>query len=312
MVKLEQIKGIVCPIVTPLQHDGVTVHERGVHQLVERLIGQGVHGIFPGGTTGEIWALDDEQWSRLIRFCIEAARGRAPIYAGVSHPSTAGAVARALKAEQLGADVIVSLAPYYVPPSQPGIVRHFQALAAATSLPILIYQFPGIVKTSIALPTYAELAQIPGVIGVKDSQADVTEFRHMLKLLRGNGQDFRMFLGSDILVDCAVLMGAQGVVPSISNVIGHWLVEAYDCAMAGQWERSRLLLERAADMKALYSIAPAAGSIFDGFLAGLKGALELLGVEAGPPAAPIAPLNAEQRSKMEKLLRDGGVPTTHA
>ena len=116
-----------------------------------------------------------------------------------------------------------------------------------------------------------------------------------------------MFLGSDILVDCAVLMGAQGVVPSISNVIGDWLVEAYDCAVAGQWERSRVLLERASDMKAMYAVATATSSNFDGFLAGLKGALELLGVEAGPPAAPIASLDADQQRTMEKLLRDGGV-----
>ena len=306
MIKLEQIKGIVCPLVTPLQQDGLTVHERGVHQLVERLIGQGVHGVFPGGTTGEIWALDDEQWSRLIRFCVEAARGRVPVYAGVSHPGTGGAVARAIKAEQLGADVIVSLAPYYAPPSQGDIIRHFQALASATALPIIIYQFPGIVKTSITLPTYAELAKIPGVVGVKDSQADVTEFRHMLELLRGQGQDLRLLLGSDILVDCAVLMGAQGVVPSISNVLGHWEVEAYECALAGQWERSRLVLSRVTRMKAMYQIT-ATGSIFDGLIAGLKCALELLGVEAGPPAAPMAPLNTEQRKTMEKLLRENGL-----
>jgi 4-hydroxy-tetrahydrodipicolinate synthase len=306
LIKLEQIKGVVCPIVTPFQADGATVHERGVHQLVERLIGQGAHGIFPGGTTGEVWALDDEQWSRLIRFCVEAARGRAPVYAGISQPSTAGAVARAKKAEQLGADLVVSLAPYYAPPSQGDIIRHFQAVAAASALPVIVYQFPGIVKASIALPTYAELAQMPNIVGVKDSLADVTEFRHMLNLLRGKGQDFRLFLGSDILADCAVLMGAQGVVPSISNVIGHWLVEAYDCAVAGQWERSRLLLSRAVDLKAMYQIA-ATGSIFDGLIAGLKGALELLGVEAGPPAPPLARLNAEQMRTLEGLLRTSGV-----
>lgn len=293
-------------MITPFCQDGLTVHERGAHQLVERLIGQEVHGIFLGGTTGEIWALDEEQWERLVRFTVEAGRGRVPIYAGVSHPSTAGAVARAKKAERLGADVIVSLAPYYAPPSQADILRHFQALASATSLPVVVYQFPGIVKTSIALQTYAELARIPGVIGVKDSLCDVTEFRHLLNLLRGNGQDFRMFLGSDILVDCAVLMGAQGVVPSIGNVLGHWLVEAYEFAVADQWERCRPVLSRVTDMKAMYQVT-STGSIFDGLIAGLKGALELLGVEAGPPAAPIAPLDAEQMKAMEELLRKGGV-----
>lgn len=306
MTELEQIKGVVCPIITPFQSDGATVHERGVHQLVERLIGQGVHGIFPGGTTGEVWALDDEQWSRLVRFCVEAVRGRVPVYAGVSQPGTAGAVARAKLAERLGADIVVSLAPYYAPPSQRDIVRHFQALASATALPVVIYQFPGIVKVSIALPTYAELAQIPNVVGVKDSLADVTEFRHMLNLLRGDGQDFRMFMGSDILADCVVLMGGQGVVPSISNVVGGWLVVAFESAVGGEWARSRGILSRVADLKAMYHIT-ATGSIFDGLIASLKGALELMGVESGPPAAPIARLNAEQMKALETLLRTSGV-----
>lgn len=100
--------------------------------------------------------------------------GRLPLYAGVSYHSTAGAVARARLAEKLGADVIVSLAPYYIPPSQSAIVRHFEALATASALPVLVYQFAGIVKTSIALPTYVKLASIPGVVGVKDAQANVT------------------------------------------------------------------------------------------------------------------------------------------
>ena len=194
-------------MVTPLRSDGVTVHETGVHQLVERLVSQGVHGVFVGGTTGEVWALDDEQWTRLVMFAKDAVRGRVPLYVGVSHASTAGAAARARRAEQLGADVVVSLAPYYIPSGQADIVRHFQALANATALPIIVYQYPGIVKCSITLATYVELAKIPGVVGVKDSLADATEFYHMVQTLRAGGQDFRLFLGTDILGNVAVLDG---------------------------------------------------------------------------------------------------------
>lgn len=172
------IGGIVPPLVTPLQDDGKTVSERGVHQLIERLIGQGVHGVFVGGTTGEVWALDDEQWSRLVRFAVAVCQGRVPLYVGVSHVSTAGAVARARRAEELGADLIVSLAPYYVPASHTDIVRHFRALSNATGLPIVVYQYPGIVKTTIALGTFTELAGIPRVVALKDSLCDVTEFGH--------------------------------------------------------------------------------------------------------------------------------------
>lgn len=306
LIERTRLRGVVTPMVTPLREDGQTVHEVGVRQLVERLIQQGVHGIFVGGTTGEIWALDAEQWTRLVCFAVGACGSRVPLYVGVSHPSTAGAVARARQAERLGADVVVSLPPYYVPPGQGDIVRHFQALAAATGLPIVVYQFPGIVKVSIALRTYTELTAIPGVVGVKDSQADITEFRQMVSLLRGNGQDFRLFLGSDALTDVAVLLGAQGTVPSISNIAAPFFVEAYEAAVAGQWERSAAAQARASALKAIYSVA-ASDAFFDGFIAGLKCALNLLGIEAGPPAAPMLACDAKQTQAIESLLRRSGL-----
>ena len=306
MLDRSMIKGVVVPMVTPLRADGVTVHETGVHQLVERLVTQGVHGVFVGGTTGEVWALDDEQWSRLVRFAKEALAGRVPLYVGVSHPSTAGAVARARLAEQLGADVLVSLAPYYIPPGQADIVRHFRALADASALPIIIYQYPGIVKASISLATYVELAKISGIVGVKDSLADVTEFHHMILTLRGDGQDFRLFLGTDVLGNAAVMMGAQGLVPSLSNVAAPYIVGAYEAALAGDWERSRTIQAKASAMKAIYRVVSGDGP-FDGFLAGLKGALTLLGVEAGPPAAPLRACTAAEAEALADILQRGGL-----
>ncbi len=307
MIDRSQIKGVVVPMVTPLRADGVTVHEKGVHQLVERLVHDGVHGVFVGGTTGEVWALDDEQWSRLVRFAREALQGRVPLYVGVSHHSTAGAVSRARLAEKLGADVVVSLAPYYIPPGQADIVRHFQALANATSLPIIVYQYPGIVKASITLATYVELARIPGVVGVKDSLADATEFYHMVQTLRAGGQDFRLFLGTDILGNVAVLMGAQGLVPSLGNVAARYIVDAYEAAVAGDWQRSVAANARASDMKAIYRVVKGGDGPFDSFLPGLKGALNVLGVEAGPPAAPLRPCSAEEAEQLAAILRRGGL-----
>lgn len=306
MIDRSKIKGVVVPMVTPLRADTVTVHERGVHQLVDRLVGQGVHGVFVAGTTGEVWALDDEQWSRLVRFAKEALRGRVPLYVGVSHPSTAGAVARARLAEKLGADVVVSLAPYYIPPGQADIVRHFQALAKATDLPIIIYQYPGIVKSSISLATYVELAKIPGIVGVKDSLADVTEFHHMILTLREGGQDFRLFLGTDVLGNVAVLMGAQGLVPSLGNIAAPYIVAAYEAAVAGDWQRSVAVQAQASALKAIYRVVSADGPM-DAFLAGLKGALNVLGVEAGPPAAPLRSCTAAEAATIADILRHGGL-----
>jgi 4-hydroxy-tetrahydrodipicolinate synthase len=300
------IGGIVVPMVTPLHEDGRTICEAGVHQLVERFVTQGVHGVFVGGTTGEVWALDDEQWARLVRCAAEACQGRTPLYVGVSHPSTTGAVARARQAKQLGADVVVSLPPYYVPCSQDEVVRHFQALAAATSLPVLVYQFPGIAKVSITRPTYAKLASIPGVVGVKDSQADVTEFRRMVCSLRSDGHDFRLFLGSDALADVVVLLGAQGLVPSIGNIGASFLAEAWEAALAGQWERSAAAQARVEALRAVYYVSDIL-SPFNGLIGGLKCALSLLGVEAGPPAPPMLPLAARDRKAVAHILHTQGV-----
>lgn len=307
LIERSQLKGVVVPLATPLHPDGVTVNTTALQQLVDRLIRQGAHGIFVGGTTGEIWALDEAQWERLIVAGVEACAGRVPFYAGVSHPSTAGAVARVRRAAQLAArfrpDVVVALAPYYTPPSQIDIIRHFTALAQASDLPVLIYQFPGIVKTSITLPTYLALAAVPGVVGVKDSQADVTEFRHMIEQLRGNGRDFRLFLGTDALTDVAVLLGAQGTVPSIGNIAMPHLAETFAAAQAGDWSRAAAAQLKINKLKAVYKVA-ATESWGDGFIIGLKAALEILGVPVGPPAAPLHACDAAQREAIAALLRE--------
>ncbi|MBX3001694.1 MAG: dihydrodipicolinate synthase family protein [Caldilineaceae bacterium] len=306
MIDRSRIGGVVVPMMTPLQADGVTVHETGVHQLVERLVSQGVHGLFVGGTTGEVWALDDEQWACLVRFAKEALRGRLPLYVGVSHEATAGAVARARLAEQLGADILVSLAPYYIAPGQADIVRHFQALAGAATLPIIVYQYPGIVKTSISLATYSELAKIPGIVGVKDSMADVTEFYQMALALRAGGQDFRLLLGTDILGHVAVMLGGQGLVPGLGNIAAPSIVAGYDAALAGDWQRSGELQAQAAAIRAVYRVATGDGP-FDGSLPGMKAALNLLGVEAGPPAAPLRSCTPAEMDTIADILRRGGL-----
>jgi len=306
VIERSKIRGVIPPIVTPLLADGATVNEPVIYQLIESLVLQGVHGIFAGGTTGEVWALDDEQWQRLVHASVAACKGRVPLYAGVSSSSTAKAVRRVRMAEELGADVVVSLVPYYVPPAQSDIIRHFEALAAASSLPVLVYQFPMIVKVSITLDTYVRLMAIPGVYGIKDSQADVTEFRRMIEVLRCGDQDARLFLGSDTLTDVAVLLGAQGTVPSLGNIAAPWLVEAYEAAVAGDWKRSAAAQAKANALKRIYTYG-AKISPLRGVFAGIKCALTLLGFEVGPTAPPMLPYDQEETHAVETILHNEGL-----
>lgn len=305
MIERSRIRGIVPPLVTPLNSDRETVNTVATGQLVERCVAQGVHGIFVGGTTGEVWVLDDVQWQRLVAAAVEACHGRVPVFAGVSHAATAGAVARTRLAERLGADVVVSLPPYYIVSSQADVVRHYQTIAAATSLPVVVYQYPGIAKVSITLATYQQLATIPSVLAIKDSQGDVTEFRRMINTLRGHGNDLQLLLGSDTLTDAVVLMGGQGTIPSLANVAGNCLVAAYEAAVAGAWQQSAAMQAQATALTDIYRVA---GEVsVPAVVAGLKCALGLLGIEAGPTAAPVQPLDNAQAAAVEQILACGGL-----
>ena len=305
MIERSRIRGIVPPLVTPLNSDRETVNTVATGQLVERCVAQGVHGIFVGGTTGEVWVLDDVQWQRLVAAAVEACHGRVPVFAGVSHAATAGAVARTRLAERLGADVVVSLPPYYIVSSQADVVRHYQTIAAATSLPVVVYQYPGIAKVSITLATYQQLATIPSVLAIKDSQGDVTEFRRMINTLRGHGNDLQLLLGSDTLTDAVVLMGGQGTIPSLANVAGNCLVAAYAAAVAGAWQQSAAMQAQATALTDIYRVA---GEVsVPAVVAGLKCALGLLGIEAGPTAAPVQPLDNAQAAAVEQILACGGL-----
>ncbi|MDR7561861.1 MAG: dihydrodipicolinate synthase family protein [Armatimonadota bacterium] len=301
----ERVRGIVVPMITPLEDDGVTVSERGVEALVEFLVGQGVHAIFVAGTTGEAAALTDTQWARLVAETHRALRGRLPLLAGVLGPTTAHAAARARQAADLGADAVVATAPYYYPPDPDELLRHFRAVLEATTLPVLLYNIPQTTKVDLPLAVCRELAADSRVIGLKDSWGDVTRFRRWTAVLRGGGRDFRMLLGTDLLTDVAVLVGAQGTVPSLGNIAGRHLVAVFDAAAAGDWTSAARLQATVADLTRVYDTG--VGGPQSGIIAGLKGALTLLGIPAGPPAPPVRPVDRTGMQRVEAVLREAGL-----
>lgn len=300
-----RLGGIVVPMVTPFEHDGSTVSEPGVHRLVEFLVEQGVHGFFVAGTTGEAAALDDTQWRRLVQATHTALRGRVPLLAGVIAPTTALAAARARWAADLGADVVVATTPYYYLASQGEVVAHFQAIARATPLPVLLYNIPQNTKVPLTLESCIALAGLEQIVGLKDSAGDVTEFRKAVLALRGAGREFRMFLGTDDLTDVAVLIGAQGTVPSLGNIAGQELVAAYEAAVAGDWAGSARHQERVTALARIYDVRREIHQT--GIIVGLKCGLNLMGITVGPPAPPVLPPNAEEVRQVEAILREGGL-----
>lgn len=167
-------EGIVPALVTPLTRDG-DLMEDGLRTLIDYVIAGGVHGVFVLGSSGEIYGLDDAQKRRVLEITTEHVNGRVAVYAGASEITTRDCVKTARLAAQIGGvDALSVLTPYFMTPTQPELIAHYQAIAAATDLPVVLYNNPGRTKVPITVASAVELAKVDTIVGIKDSSGDFT------------------------------------------------------------------------------------------------------------------------------------------
>ncbi|MGB0383036.1 MAG: 4-hydroxy-tetrahydrodipicolinate synthase [Alphaproteobacteria bacterium] len=200
-------------LVTPFQ-DGAVDYE-ALERLIEWHIDQGTHGLVPVGTTGESPTLTHEEHEQVVAVTVAKANGRIPVMAGAGSNATAEAIGFARHAENVGADAALVVTPYYNKPSQEGLYAHFAAVAAATSLPIFIYNIPGRSIVDMSVDTMARLAEIPNIVGVKDATAKLERISQQRLAC---GKDFIQLSGEDATTLGAMAMGAHGVISVTANV----------------------------------------------------------------------------------------------
>ncbi|MFN3649985.1 MAG: dihydrodipicolinate synthase family protein [Armatimonadota bacterium] len=290
-----ELRGIVPPMVTPL-HADETVDEAGLERQLERLVRAGVHGLFFLGSTGEQPSLRDEERRKAIRAAHRANARRVPLIVGTMASSTARTIDQIREAEAGGADAVAVTPPYYYPTNGPEEqLAHYRACAAATALPVIVYNIPSTTKVQLAPETIARIAEFERVIGVKDSSADFVHFLRVLSLVRGR-PGFGVMVGTPPLAGAAVLYGAAGAVPGVANLDPRTMLEVYAAAVAGDTARLIDLQERVHQLMAIARLgAPPVC---------FKTALEMMGV-CGPHAArPFQPLGEEARRKLASLLEE--------
>jgi 4-hydroxy-tetrahydrodipicolinate synthase len=232
-----RLKGIFVPMLTPL-HADETVDEASLRRLVDFLVGAGVHGIWAMGTTGEFAALPESERARAVTATVEGVRGRVPVIANIGDSSTGLALRHARHAVEAGADALALTPPHYYPHSMDEMLTHFRALKEAfPDLPLLIYNIPQTVKVKMSLATTMQLAREGTVQGIKDSQNDLRWFRVLVQSVRAEGLEdqFRLFLGTRILIDAAAVIGAHGAIPATSNVAPAAAAEAWEAAERGDF-----------------------------------------------------------------------------
>ena len=290
-------KGIIVPVVTPVD-ENYKFNEAAYRKLIEYFVENGVHGIFPFGTTGEFYAFTDEEYEHILRVTKDAVAGRMDIYAGTNSITPDGVIRLAKIAEKVGVDALSVLTPMFVSQTQEEVETFYRTVAAATKLPVIIYNNKPKTNVTVTPETIAKLADIPNIVAVKDSTGDMTNAEEYLRLTRGK-KDFCVLMGRDTLIYGALCYGAAGAITSCANVAPMLAVEIYNKYMEGDMQGA---LEAQFKFSAL-RIATNMGT----FPVVLKEGLKLIGYNCGDCMPPIMPLHEAQREKLRGVLTDIGL-----
>jgi len=289
-------KGIIPAMVTPLTTDG-KVNEKGLRQFADYLIQGGSHGLFVVGTTGEFYGLSPEEKKALFEITVDQTRGRVPVYAGTGAITTREVIQLTRLAEEAQVDAVSVLTPMFINPSQKELIEHYTAIASATSLPVLLYNNPPKTGVNLAAATVAQLAEVPNIVGIKDSSGDFTLTGEYIRLTRG--KDFHVLLGRDTLIHAGLCYGALGSIAACANVAPRLVADIYDKYVAGDVQGS---------LEAQFKLAPLRIAFNLGtFPAVIKESLELLGIDAGACMAPVGSMREEERRQLKKILADMGL-----
>ncbi|QTH59399.1 dihydrodipicolinate synthase family protein [Corynebacterium hindlerae] len=301
------VSGIIPPLLTPLHENGDVDYE-SLGNLVERLVGAGVDGIFVLGSSGEVAFLNDTVREQVIEKVVALVDGRCPVYAGVIDTQTNRVIEHIRRAEAFGVQAVVATAPFYAITGPAEIEAHFRALRAATTLPIIAYDIPVCVHSKLAPELLVRLATEGVLQGVKDSSGDDVSFRRLCMLNKKAGSPLTVLTGHEVVVDGAYLAGADGCVPGLGNVDPSGYVRMWKAFQAGDWDRMKVEQDRLAELFEIVftpigKVGPAAG------VGSFKTALELMGViKTNIMSAPLAPIADDvSRNAIEKIVREAGL-----
>src|SRR5579859_3073535 len=229
------LKGSLVAVVTPMFEDGSLDLQR-LRALIDFHIREGTNGIVIVGTTGESPTVDFEEHCLLIRTAVEHAQGRVPVIAGTGANSTREAIELSAYAKQAGADMSLSVVPYYNKPTQEGLYRHFRAIAETVDLPQILYNVPGRTVADLHNDTVLRLAQVPNVIGLKDATANIERASDLLKRAPRN---FAIYSGEDSTALALILLGGHGVISVTANVAPKLMHQMCAAALVSDVKKAR-------------------------------------------------------------------------
>jgi 4-hydroxy-tetrahydrodipicolinate synthase len=282
-------------LVTPFRRDG-SLDERALHGLIQRQIDAGIDFLIPCGTTGESPTLTHEEHLRVVEIAVKLAKGKVPVLAGAGGYNTAEVVARARELEQIGADGILSVTPYYNKPTQEGLYQHFQTIAEAVPLPIILYSVQGRTGVNIEPGTVKRLAEIESIVGIKEASGNISQ---MAAILNSVPDDFIVLSGDDAITLPLIALGGRGVISVVSNEIPGEMTQLTRLALQGDISGAREIHRRFHPLMEI--------NFVESNPIPVKAALAEMGLLEPVWRLPLVPPKAENRARIRAVLESLGL-----
>ena len=292
---MKPILGSIVAIVTPMLDDS-SVDYDGLRRLIDWHVAEGTDCIGVVGTTGESPTVSVAEHWEIIRVAVEHAKGRVPIMAGTGANSTAEAIEHSRYAKKVGADCTLSVVPYYNKPSQEGIYRHFKAIAEAVDIPMVLYNVPGRTVADLSVETTLRLAQLPGIVGIKEASGDI---ERACWLIKQAPKGFSIYSGDDPTAVALMLLGGHGNVSVTANVAPKAMHELCMAALEGRVREATALHMKLLPLHKNLFIEPSP--------AATKWAMARLGMCGAALRLPMTPLTAAGQAVVEQSMRDAGL-----
>ena len=289
------ITGSLVAIVTPMRADGA-LDIPAFRKLIDWHVAEGTDGIVVVGTTGESPTVDVDEHKELIRIAVQHSRGRIPIIAGTGGNSTAEAIELTESAKKAGATACLSVVPYYNKPSQEGLYLHFRKIAETVELPMIVYNVPGRTVADLHNDTMLRLAQVPGIIGIKDATANIERGSD---LIRRAPRGFAVYSGDDATGLALILLGGHGVISVTANVAPKLMHQMCAAALVGDVKKAREL-----NLKLL----PLHQRLFvEANPIPVKWALAEMGMMENGLRLPLSPLAEKFHQTVREALHEAGI-----
>ncbi len=294
-MKFDHVQGSIVAMITPFHQDG-SVNFEVLTQLLERQIAGGTDAILTLGTTGEYSTMSHEEDASVVAHTVKVVNGRVPVIVGSGSNCTATQIEKSIEYQNMGADALLLIAPYYNKANAEGMYRHFAETADRVSIPCILYNVPGRTGCSIPVSVVEKLAKHPNIVGIKEASGDMS---YVMKIAHCAGPDFALYSGNDDITIPLMSVGGSGVISVYANVMpemchqiaADWLAGNHEKAVANQLKYLKLMNDLFLEVNPIP----------------VKAAMNMIGLNVGPMRLPLCEMGEANAAVLRNSLKEAGL-----